>query len=178
VRVIAPLRRYLDAPTLDELGASAVLRPAFVVGFMAQVVLAFLVAIVVRLLTSGVAVHQSSVLMWVLVGFAILETVFAAFAGMRLASVRGRRPALTATLVLATLYGSVTWFLALAFATEQRGVGLYALLLLVGVAYALGFLTTGTLAKAAVKTLALAPDAPGNDALVPDSPGHDITAES
>lgn len=152
--MIAPLRRYLDAPTLDELGASAVLRPAFVVGFMAQVVLAFLVALAVRLLAAGVTVRPSPVLMWVLVGFAILETVFAAFAGLRFGSVRGRRPALTATLVLGTLYGSVTWFLALAFATEQRGVGLYALLLLVSIAYALGFLTTGTLAKAAVKTAA------------------------
>lgn len=173
--MIAPLRRYLDAPTLDEYGAGAVLRPAFVVGFMAQVVLAFLVAIVVRLLAGGATVSQSPVLLWVLVGFALFETAFAAFAAMRLGSVRGRRPALTATLVLATLYGSVTWFLALAFATEQRGVGLYALLVLVSVAYALGFIATGRLAKAAVKapavkTPAVNAPAPTGDAVTADAP--------
>ncbi len=163
--MLEPLRRYLSAPELSEAGAAAVLRAAYAVTFMLQVVLACVVGIGVRLLAAGAELRPSAVLTWTLVGFAIVEMVFAAAFGARMSAAKGRRPALTTALLLATLYGSVSWFLALALATEQRGAGLYALLLLLTVGYALGFLSAGKLAKAAAERTGV--DEPSGS--VPDS---------
>lgn len=140
---------YLSAPQLSEHAAGAALRLAYAVAFMAQVVIATFVAILVRLLAGGVTPRPSAVLTWILVAFALVEMIVAGFISSRLGLVKGRRAALTATMIVATIFGSVAWFLALALATEQRGVALYLLLLLLSVGYALGFLATGRLAKAA-----------------------------
>ncbi len=144
-----PLKRYLAAPRLDEHAAAAVLRAAYATAFMAQVVIAVLVAIVVRLLAAGQTLRPNAVLTWTLVAFAVLEMIVAGVLGNRLGVVKGRRAALSTTLLVATLYGSVAWFMALALATEQRGAALYVLLLLLATGYALGFLAVGRLAKAA-----------------------------
>jgi len=116
---------------------------------MAQVVIAALVAILVRILASGQAPRPNSVLTWTLVAFSVLEMIVAGVLGNRLGLVKGRRAALSTTLIVATLYGSVAWFMALALATEQRGIALYVLLSLLATGYALGFLAVGRLAKVA-----------------------------
>ncbi len=146
---MALLRSYLSVPQLTEHAAGSVLRAAFAVAFMAQVVIATFVAILVRLPAAGVTTRPSAVLTWTLVGFAAADMVVAAVISSRLALLKGRRAALTTALVVATMYGMVSWFLALALATEQRGAGLYVLLLLLSLGYAFGFLTVGRLAKAA-----------------------------
>jgi len=146
---MALLRRYLSVPQLTEHAAGTVLRAAFAVAFMTQVVIATFVAILVRLLAAGVTTRPSAVLTWTLVGFAAAELVVAAVVSARLGLLKGRRAALTTALVIAAMYGMVSWFLALALATEQRGVGLYVLLLLLTIGYAFGFITVGRLAKAA-----------------------------
>ncbi len=147
--MLRPLRRYLGAPHLDEHAAGSVLRAAYAVAFMAQVVVATLVAILVRLLATGQSPRPNDVLTWMLVVFSVLEMALAGVLSTRLRLVKGRRAALSTTLMIATLYGSVAWFMALALATEQRGIALYVLLLLLSAGYALGFLGVGRLAKVA-----------------------------
>lgn len=143
-----PVRRYLNAP-VTRAGALAVLRLAFVAAFAAQLVLAMFVAVAVRLLAGGVTPRPNAILTWVLVLFAIVELVVASAVFARLHEITGRRAALTAALVVASLYGSVSWFVALALATEQRGAPLYLLVVLLALAYALGFVAVGRLAKVA-----------------------------
>jgi len=143
-----PVRRYLAGP-VTEAAAGGVLRLAYVGAFTGQLLLATLVAVAVRLLARGVTPRPNAVLTWVLVLFAIVELVVASAMFVRLRDIKGRRPALTAALMLASLYGSVSWFLALALATGQSGLPLLLLLLLLSLAYALGFVATSRLAKAA-----------------------------
>lgn len=144
-----PVRRYLSVPDLTEAAAGAVLRPVFLAGFSAQLVVAALVALLVRMLAAGVTPRPNPLLTWILVGFGVVELVIAAALSTRLGSVKDRRAALTTTLITASLYGSISWFLALALATEQRGLPLYLLLLLLSAGYALGFVGVQRLAKAA-----------------------------
>lgn len=128
---------------------------------MGQLVFATLVGVGVRLLASGTTPRPGGYLAWVLVAFALIEFLVAAVLSVRPLPGEGRRAALSTTLLVGTLLGSVAWFLALALATEQRGAPLYVLLLILSLGYALGFLVVSRLAKAAAKEVSLRPGADG-----------------
>ncbi|HLU82083.1 MAG TPA: hypothetical protein VKZ43_01665 [Trueperaceae bacterium] len=128
----------------------ATLRLVYVLAFMAQVLVAALVATFVRALAGGPP-RPSDVLAWVLVALAVMQLPFAALMASRLGAVTSRQAALARTLFTAVILAATAWSTALALATGQRGLSVYVLLSTVMLAYALGFLAVSRLAGRAAE---------------------------
>jgi len=139
------LKRYLRDEPLPATRSAATLRLVYALTFMAQVLVAALVAAVVRWLAGGNP-RPSDLLAWVLVALAIMQLPFAALASSRLGTIATRQAALARTLFTAVILASTAWAAALALATGQRGASVYVLLSLVLLSYALGFLAVSRLA--------------------------------
>jgi hypothetical protein len=120
----------------------------YVLAFMAQVLVATLVAVIVRALAGGTP-RPSEILAWVLVALAVMQLPTAALLSTRLGTIVNRQGALARTLFTAVVLAAPAWAAALALATGQRGLSVYVLLSLVMLAYALGFLAISTLASRA-----------------------------
>ncbi len=144
--MLAALRRYLTTPELEPWRAASFLRLAYAAAFLGQGIVAALVATGVRAL-AGTPGRPSSLLAWLLVAFAAAELPIALAVTARLGAVRTRRSALTATILAGVMLASSAWFAALALATGQRGTPVLALLALVSVGYAVGFVAVGRLAR-------------------------------
>lgn len=133
--------------------AAAFLRSAYVMAFLAQCVVAALVGVVVVLLAGGAPRNPSSLLAWILVAMALAQMPVVVFVVARLGALGGgpgaRKAALSAALTTGILLASSAWFLALALATGQVGMPLFALLLVTLSCYALGFLLVGRLGRVA-----------------------------
>lgn len=123
----------------------ATLRLVYALTFMAQVLVAALMAATVRALAGG-APRPSEILAWVLVALALLQLPFAALMSARLGTISSRQVALARTLFTAIILSATAWSTALALATGQRGLSVYVLLSLVMLSYALGFLAVTRLA--------------------------------
>lgn len=67
----------------------------------------------------------------------------------RLSSLASRQAALSRALFAGVTLSTTTWFIALALATGQGGTPVYVMLAVLMLAYALGFLATGRLARTA-----------------------------
>lgn len=78
----------------------------------------------------------------------------------RLSAVASRQAALSRALFAGVTLSTASWFIALALATGQRGTPVYVLLAMLMLAYGLGFLVTGRLAR----TAAGLPPSRGSDA--------------
>lgn len=130
--------------------AAATLRLVYALTFMAQLVVAALVAVVVTALAGGSG-KPSAFLAWVLVALALMQLPFAALIATRLGSVTTRQIALSRTLLTAIFLAATSWFAALALATGQRGLSVYVLFALVMLSYALGFLVVSRLAGRAAQ---------------------------
>lgn len=124
------------------------LRLVYVSTFMAQVLVATLVAVLVRAAAGGTP-RPSQILAWVLVALALMQLPIAAVLVSRQGAITSRQTALARTLFTAILLSATAWSTALALATGQRGLSVYVLLTLVMLAYALGFLSVGRLASRA-----------------------------
>jgi hypothetical protein len=118
--------------------------------FLGQMVVALLLAVIVRLL-SELHTRPSLLLGWVLVALAALELPL----GALLAGIAGRgddrRRALSAALLAAVIFSTPAWFAALALATGQRGAPVLVLWGLLALYYALGAAGAGRLAARAVR---------------------------
>ncbi|HET8985748.1 MAG TPA: hypothetical protein VFN03_08310 [Trueperaceae bacterium] len=136
--------------------SAATLRLVYALAFMAQVLVATVVAVIVRALAGGTP-RPSEILAWVLVALAVMQLPFAALLSTRLGFIANRQGALARTLFTAIVLASTAWATALALATGQRGLSVYVLLSLVMLAYALGFLVVSRLAS---RASALPPQAP------------------
>lgn len=145
----ASLRDYLSAPELAPGRVASFLRLTYAVAFLAQVVVAALVAVAVRALAGG-AGSPSALLAWMLVAFAVMEMPIALLVTARMGAAPSRRSALTAAIMAGTMLASNAWFAALALATGQRGAPVAILLVLVMSGYAVGFFAVGRLARAAL----------------------------
>ena len=124
------------------------MRLVYVAAFMAQVLVAVLVALAVRALAGGPP-RPSDVLAWILVALAVMQLPFAALMASRLGTITSRQAALARTLFTAVTLAATAWSTALALATGQRGLSVYLLLSMVMLAYAAGFLAVGRLAHRA-----------------------------
>jgi hypothetical protein len=161
------LSRFLRDDPLPVSRSAATVRLVYALAFMAQVLVAAVVAVLVRALAGG-SPRPSEVLAWVLVALAVMQLPFAALLSTRLGSIATRQAALARTLFTAIVLASTAWATALALATGQRGLSVYVLLSLVMLAYALGFLAVSRLASRAAALPPLVPPssrAEGEDAL-------------
>ncbi len=156
--LIAPLRHYLRAPRITAGSARSLLRAAFASAFLAQVLVASLVGVVVRLLAGGVRSSPSPLLGWTLVIVALVQLPIMFYASQRVGAPQGhgaptgsgaRRAALSASLLSGVLLATSAWFLALALAAGQSGAPLFVLLALVLLSYSGGFLAVGRLGNIA-----------------------------
>jgi drug/metabolite transporter (DMT)-like permease len=144
--VSTSLRHFLTTAELEPGSAGSFLRLAYAVSFLAQVVVAALVAVVVRALAGGPG-GPSALLAWLLVAFAVMELPIALLVTARMGAAGSRRSALTAAILAGTMLASSAWFAALALATGQRGTPVFLLLSLVTIGYAVGFFAVGRLAR-------------------------------
>jgi len=143
----------------DELPAwrsLATVRTVYALAFMAQVVVATVVAVAVRALAGG-APRPSDFLAWVLVALAVMQLPLAALSASRLGAIGSRQAALSRTLFTAITLSATAWFTALAVATGQRRLSVYLPLALVMMAYGLGFLVVSRLAGHAARLPPAAP---------------------
>lgn len=136
----------------------------YVLTFMAQVLVAAVVAVLVRALAGGDP-QPNDLMAWLLVALAVMQLPLAALTASRLGSIGSRQAALSRTLFTAIVLSSMAWFTALALATGQRGLSVYLLLMLVMLGYGLGFLVVSRLAGHA----ALLPPSPAQPPEVPES---------
>jgi len=145
----------------------------YALSFMAQVLVAALVAVLVRSLVGGVP-RPSGMLAWVLVALAVMQLPLAVLTASRLGAIGSRQAALSRTLFSAIVLSTTAWFAALAMATGQRGLSVYLLLTLVIVSYGLGFLVVSRLAGHAARlppSIPRPPEAPDLDETGPGWPG-------
>ena len=144
------IERYLRDPQLPRPHAAAVLRGVFAAMFLGQMVVALVLAVVVRLV-SDLHTSPSPLLGWVLVLLSTLELPL----GVVLAGIAGRgddrRRALSAALLGAVILSTPAWFAALALATGQRGAPVFVLWGLLALYYAFGVAGAGRLAARAVE---------------------------
>jgi hypothetical protein len=144
------LEHYLQDDPLARSRAAGVLRAVYAVMFLAQMVVALVLAVLVRLV-SHLHTSPSPLLGWVLVGLTALELPL----GLALANVaaRGndRRRALSAALLGAVILSTPAWFAALALATGQGGEPVLVLWVLLALYYALGVASVGRLASRAAQ---------------------------
>src|SRR5690606_28464947 len=124
------LKRFLNDDPLPTSRSVATLRLVYVVAFMAQVLVAALVAIAVRALAGGPP-RPSDVLAWVLVALAVMQLPFAALMASRLGTINSRQAALARALFAAIILAATAWSTALALATGQTGLSVYVLLSMV-----------------------------------------------
>lgn len=148
---IPGLEHYLRSPALSASRAAAVLRGLFAAMFLGQMLVALVLAVLVRLVTD-VQARPSPLLGWVLVALAALELPV----GLMLVTVaaRGndRRRALSAALVGAVVLSTPAWFAALALATAQGGPPVLVLWGILAAYYAAGVVGIGRLAGRAVRS--------------------------
>lgn len=128
--------------------AASFLRLVFLLTFYAQLLVAGLVAVALRA-AAGSSGSPNDLLAIVLVACALAQLPVALASTAGLSRVLTRQQALSRALFMGVLLSSTAWFAALALATGQGAAASYALLALVLVAYALGFLAVGRLARKA-----------------------------
>jgi len=115
-----------------------------------------LVGVAVSALAGGSG-RASSLLAWTLVAFAFAQLPLGLAATVRLSSLASRQAVLARALLAGVTLSTTSWFASLALATGQMGLPVYTLLAVLVLAYGLGFLVTGRLARAAAQ---IAPGAP------------------
>lgn len=149
---VAFTSRYLLEPVLTVGQAAAVLRAVFVLAFMAQTLVAVLVGVVIRGL-AGEVHPGGGVLGWVLVAFVAVQLPVVLLVVARSSSSQAqpgaRRRALYTAILAGVMLSSTVWFLTLAVVAAQPLLPLVALLLQATLAYGLGFLQMGRLARGA-----------------------------
>ncbi len=143
-----PLQRFLRNDPLEGWRAASFLRLVFLLTFYAQLVVAALVALALRVAV-GASGSPSGLLAAVLVACAVAELPIALASTAGLQRVTTRQQALSRALFMGVLLSSTAWFAAFALATGQGATASYALLAIVLFAYALGFLAVGRLARRA-----------------------------
>lgn len=153
---LGPLRRFLLSDPLESWRAASFLRLVYLVVFYGQLLVAALVAMLLRALAGGSGA-PSGLLAAVLIAAAVAQLPLAVASTAGLGRVASRQQALSRTLFMGVLLSTTAWFAALALATGQGATASYALTALVLVAYALGFLMIGRLARRAAE---LPPQAP------------------
>lgn len=151
-----PLRRFLRSDPLESWRAASFLRLVYLVVFYCQLLVAALVAVLLRAL-AGASGTPSGLLAAVLIAAAVAQLPLAVASTVGLSRVTSRQQALSRTLFMGVLLSTTAWFAALALATGQGATASYALVALVLVAYALGFLMIGRLAR---RSAELPPHAP------------------
>jgi len=115
---------------------------------MAQTAVAVLVGVTVAALAPG-APRPSPLLAWTLVALAGAQLPVGLASLARLGAVTSRQAALSRAIFAGVTLSTTAWFAALALATGQRGAPVAVLMAALLLAYALGFLATGRLARAA-----------------------------
>lgn len=114
---------------------------------MAQTLVAVLVGVAVTALAPGTP-RPSAVLSWTLVALAGAQLPIGLASLARLAAVSSRQAALSRAVFSGVTLSTTSWFAALAMATGQRGAPVFVLLATLLLAYGLGFIATGRLARA------------------------------
>lgn len=129
------------------------MRLSFVMMFMAQVAVAFLV-VAVLLLLGGAAEGRPSILGPVLALLALLQCFLGVILPDSLSRSGSKGSALTATLLAAVLLATPAWFFMLALVTGQAALPLMLLLACLLFGYTLGFWLCGRLGRRAAVTAA------------------------
>ncbi|MBX3144219.1 MAG: hypothetical protein KF813_10715 [Trueperaceae bacterium] len=145
-----PLQRFLRNDPLEGWRSASFLRLVFLLTFYAQIVIAALIAVALRVAV-GASGSPSGLLAAVLVACALAELPIALASTMGLQKITSRQQALSRALFMGVLLSSTAWFAAFALATGQGATASYALLAIVLFAYALGFLAVGRLARRAAE---------------------------
>ncbi len=143
---LEPLLAFLrdDEPTPAQ--ALPQLRLVFVLGFAAQLGVAGLVALVVRLLT-GAPNGDATLVAQVLLGLSLLQGVPVVLLASPNAYDIDKQTALSATIATAVLFAAPGWFAAFAWLVGAPTLYLFALAAVLMAYYAFGFLLVGRYAS-------------------------------
>lgn len=116
--------------------------------FLGQTAVALMLAVAVILLSSAPA-RPSAVLGAVLVALALAELPLGVTLALLAGRAAGRQAALSGSVLIAVVLSTPAWFLALALATGQRALPTLGLAAVLALAYGLGVLLAGRLARSA-----------------------------
>ena len=184
--MIARLRSFASGPAPDVLEAAGLLRFVYLVVFGAQLLLALAVGASIAALVPGRSAANDIVAVVLLV-MALFHLPLGWVLGRTAIRAGGRQGALSGIIAAAVLFSIPAWFGVLLLVSGQRPVYLLATAVIVSVAYALGFLLTGTAAAVAaadeppaVSAAVEPPPAgqPSNDPLVRDPAHRDAAASA
>lgn len=146
--MIARLRSFASGPAPDVLEAAGLLRFVYLVVFGAQLLLALVVGASIAALVPGRSAANDIVAVVLLV-MALFHLPLGWVLGRTAIRAGGRQGALSGIIAAAVLFSIPAWFGVLLLVSGQRPVYLLATAVIVSVAYALGFLLTGTAAAVA-----------------------------
>lgn len=144
------LRLYLQGKQLTLAQAAAFLRLVFVLVFMAQLVVAMLSGLALRLAVSETAATPNAVLGWVLVLISLPNLPIVLFLSVRGTRRHDRHASLSATLLAAVLLSTPAWFLSLALITSQSTLHLVLLLGILLLQYGIGMFLVLRFARLAI----------------------------
>lgn len=140
------LRQYLKSPTLTLAQATTFLRLVFVLVFMAQLLVAMLSGIALRLAVPG-AQAGNPLLGWVLVAISLPHLPLVLFLSSRGVKAFDRGASLSATLLAGVMLSTPAWFLSLALITGQQLLQLGLLLGILLLQYAIGLFLSSRFAR-------------------------------
>ena len=147
--MLKPLRQFMLAKMPTPVQAVQALRAVFLAMFMAQVVLAGVLGIVLALL--GDRQGSSPVLAQTFIFMSLVLLPATLFGSSQMAAAGGKQAALSATLLNAVILATPAWFLSFAFAVGVQSVYLLFLVAILLLYYALGLFSLTAFARAALR---------------------------
>lgn len=142
------LQRFIRNPKPSKQEALGVLRANFALMFLAQLVCALLLAMILRFFSKGQI--ASPFMSQILVLFSLLQLPIGLSLPLLAARTGGKGPALAASIFMAVLLSGPAWFLAFAFVIGSSSFYLILLLLIVISYYNIGFFFCGRFADIAL----------------------------
>ncbi|MCA9838861.1 MAG: hypothetical protein KC422_18235 [Trueperaceae bacterium] len=147
--MLKSLQNFIANPKPSRQEALGVLRANFALMFLAQVLVAILLAVLLRLLSKPQ--HGSVLVSQILVLFTLLQLPLGVSLPLFASRHGGKGAALSATLLMSVLLSTSAWFAAFAFLIGSQNSYLMIMLLLLIIYYNTGFFLCGHFANVALK---------------------------
>ncbi len=146
--MLKALQTFINNPKPSRQEALGVLRANFALMFLAQVLIALVLAFLLRL--AGGKQTTSNLVSQILVLFTLFQLPLGVTLPLFASRTGGKGPALSATILMAVLLSTPAWFAAFAFLIGSKSLYLMILLLLLVTYYNTGFFLCGRFASIAL----------------------------
>ncbi len=151
--MLRALQSFLKNPQPTESEAASVVRFVYMLMFVAQILVAAVLAGVVSALMGQPVGQQSSgnLLAQILIVMSLVQLPFALFLSIGMSKAGGKQAALSASIMAGVLLSTPAWFIALTFLVSSTSVYLAILFGILMLYYAIGLVLCGRWAKVALQ---------------------------